>query len=229
MLDKYDWKDEKVLLTSLTKACKIKNDVVKTRLPIQCGFLEIILFEIQRIFNKQRYLEQMYKALFAVGYYGLMRVGELTLSQHVLKAKDIHIAKNKDKMLLVLYSSKTHDKSKKPQKIKITSNRSERTGNYLHRNFCPFKPLRDFISVRQPYRTETEPFFVFSDGKPVHPYQVRKVLRQVIAKIGLDATLYDMHSFRIGRTTDLIKYGYSIDQVQRLGRWRSNVIFKYIR
>ena len=38
------------------------------------------------------------------------------------------MAPNKDKLLLVLYSSKTHDKESRPQKITITSNNIERTG-----------------------------------------------------------------------------------------------------
>ena len=127
ILDKYKWNDDLVLVRSLAKACKIVNDRVHTRLPIHCGLLEMILFEVQRYFTTQNqwYLEIMYKALFAVSYYGLMRVGEVTHSQHVLKAKDVHVACNKDKMLLVLYSSKTHDKSNRPQKIKITSNKNE--------------------------------------------------------------------------------------------------------
>ena len=45
--DGYQWDDTKILLSSLTRACRIINDKVKTRLPIQCGLLELILFEIQ--------------------------------------------------------------------------------------------------------------------------------------------------------------------------------------
>ena len=51
VIDGYKWKDEEVLLNSLTKAWRLLNDRVKTRLPIQCGFLEIILFEVERYFS----------------------------------------------------------------------------------------------------------------------------------------------------------------------------------
>ena len=134
VMDGYDWNDNLVLVRSLVKACRIINDTVRTRLPIHCGLLEMILFEVQRFFTRtnQYYLEILYKTLFALSYYGLMRVGEVTKSQHVLKAKDVHLAKNKDKLLLILYSSKTHDKANRPQKIKVTSNKHERTGAYLH-------------------------------------------------------------------------------------------------
>ena len=131
IMDGYNWNDNLVLVRSLANACKIINDTVRTRLPIQCSLLEMILFEIQRYFSplNQYYLELLYKMIFALCYYGLMRVGEVTKSQHVLKAKDVHIAQNKDKILLVLYSSKTHTKGSRPQKIKITSNRNEKSGS----------------------------------------------------------------------------------------------------
>lgn len=63
--DGYEWQDKYILLSSLTKACKLKNDCVKVRRPIKCSMLETILFEVQRIYKKrfQHYLEVMYKAL----------------------------------------------------------------------------------------------------------------------------------------------------------------------
>ena len=72
-IDGYEWDDSKVWLTSLVKACKIQNDIIQIRIPIKFGLLELILFEIERMFgNNQPYLETMYKALFSLGYYGLM-------------------------------------------------------------------------------------------------------------------------------------------------------------
>ena len=68
VLDRYDWNDKLVLVRSLAKACRIINDKVRTRLPIQCRLLEIILFEVQRFFavDNQFYLETLYKSLFAI-------------------------------------------------------------------------------------------------------------------------------------------------------------------
>ena len=75
--DKYDWEDGKVWLNSLTRACKISNDTLHCRLPIHKGLLEMILFEIARVFPEQEYLCTLYQAVIALGYYGLMRIGEL--------------------------------------------------------------------------------------------------------------------------------------------------------
>ena len=231
VMDGYKWKDNEVLLNSLTKACRMINDRVKTRLPIQCGFLEMILFEVGRHFAQdgQYYLEWLYKALFTLCYYGMMRIGEVTESPHVLKARNVHIATNKDKLLVVLYTSKTHGLGQRPQKIKITSNRREQSGQYSHRHFCPFEVLRKFIKMRGGYSCEQEQFFVFRGGNPVKPAQATKVLKLVIDKLGLNSKLYSMHSFHIGRTIDLIKYNYPLEVVQRMGRWKSNAVLHYIR
>ena len=228
--DGYGWDDQKVFLGSLTRACRLINDRVFTRLPIQCSLLEMILFEIQRVYDGQYYLELLYKALFVLAYYGLMRVGEVTQSDHVLQANHIHMGINKDKMLIILYSSKTHSTAMKPQKIRITSNFEEKSGFYARRNFCPFELVHQYLVARvQVWDEDVGQLFIFRDGSPVTPNHARSVLRNCLMNLGLDHTMYGMHSFRVGRTTDLIKYNYSLEEVKRMGRWRSNTVYKYIR
>ena len=188
--DGYAWNDQKVLLGSLTSACKLINDRVYIRLSIQCGLLEMILFEVQRMFRAsgQTYLEIVYIALFALSYYGIMRIGEVTSSDHVLKARDIHAAANKDKLMLILYSSKTHSTAKRPQKFKITSNLQDKSGFYAKRNFCPFKLVWDYIMTRKncmkDYANNSEQFFVFKDGSPVTPGNARVTLKTCLSNIG---------------------------------------------
>ena len=134
-VDGYLWCNNKILLEALVKACKLKNDHVTYRYPIRLGLLEMLMFEIQRFYDTQPYLVKLYQAVFALGYYGLMRIGELTQGDHTLKAKDIHVARNKNKILIVLHSSKTHGKDKEPQTIAITA-----VENYKSKRqfFCPF-------------------------------------------------------------------------------------------
>ena len=115
-VDGYKWNEDRALLNSLTKVCKLQNDVVTTRLPISLGLLEIILFEVPRVMPTQPYLVILYRALFALAYHGLFRIGELTSGDHPIKAKDVHMALNKNKILIVLYTSKTHRLAQKPQK-----------------------------------------------------------------------------------------------------------------
>ena len=231
VIDGYKWRDDLVLLGTLTRACRLTNDRVCTRLPIHCSLLELILFEFQREFSSQPYLQALYKALFALGYYGLMRVRELTINEgnHAARAANVHIASNKQKMLILLYTSKTHSEAVIPQKIKISALQHEKQGGSFQRHFCPFRLLREYVNFRGNYITADKPFFVFSDHSAVKAEQARKLLKKAISKIGLNAKHYDVHGLRIGRASDLIKAGYSVEEVKRLGRWKSNAVYRYIK
>ena len=163
--------------------------------------------------------------MLALGYYGLLRVGEMAFSEHAIQCKNVHVAKNKNKIRLYLYSSKTHDESSRPQSIKITAAEDLFKNNMF---FCPFTLARQFIKLRG--RTAKGQFFAFSDGSPVLPAQFRAVLKTLISNIGLDADLYNVQSLRIGRASDLVnKFGYSVQDVKFTGRWKSDAVYKYIR
>ena len=87
------------LLSALTQACKIKNDTIHTRLPITRCVLHLILNNLANTFTSpQPYLVSLFKALFCMAYYGLFRIGELTSSPHIVKAKDVHVGTNKKMM-----------------------------------------------------------------------------------------------------------------------------------
>ena len=147
-LDGYEWNDNKALLSSLVKGCQLENDTLKIRLPIQKGLLEVLLFEIERRFcqnNQQPYLECMYRAMFCLAYYGMLRVGELTKSPHVVKACNIHVGNNKEKILVALYTSKTHGEESRPQKVKISA---QPTNRICNRFFCPFKAVVQYMHIR---------------------------------------------------------------------------------
>ena len=226
--DGYNWSTNEVLLSTLTKSCRETKDIVTTRLPIREKLLQLIVAQLNDLLNTQHYLLIMYRCFFMLQYYGLMRVGELASGAHPVLAKDIHSADNKDKILLILYSSKTHGKESSPQHIKITAN-SEADVLKRQTIFCPFTATRDFLSLRGSYQTDLDPLFIFRDGTPVKPRHVRQILKSVLVLLNLDASLYGTHSFRIGRATDLTKDGFSVEEVKRLGRWKSNAVYKYIK
>ena len=113
----------------------------------------------------------MYKALYATAYYGLFRVGELTSGSHPIRARDVHIGDNKEKILFILHTSKTHWTDVKPQSVRINStnlNPKKENSGRIH-NQCPFRLLREYLRIRAPYLRDQEPFFVFRDRSPVRP------------------------------------------------------------
>ena len=227
--DGYIIDDTKVILTALTRACRIVNDQVRTRLPIRKPLLKLILFEVQRTFAEQPYLDIMYKSILLLAYYGLFRISEITTGAHPIKAIDVHIATNKNKMLFVLRSSKTHNMGGRPQKVKVTAN-SDFYRNIKNKPFfCLFRISREYLALRGNYADELEPFFIFRDKQPVTPSHVRQILRNSLIPINLDPKLYGCHSLRGGRCVDLASFGYNIEQLKTAGRWRSNAVYRYLK
>ena len=172
-----------------------------------------------------------------ISYYGLFRIGEISLSPHVIKAINVHKGTNKDKILFILYSSKTHGKNNRPQQVKIiggdylevTTYKSYAYNYYEKRMFCPVEIVYKYLEMRPIQVDDNEQFLVFSDRSPVKPQHVRKVLREILENLKLDSKLYDTHSFRIGRATDMEKSEIPIDKIKQLGRWKSNAVYKYLR
>ena len=219
--DGYPWNDDKVMLSILVKACRIKNDILTLRRPIRLLLLEILLFEMECLFGgnqPQPYLEALYKCMFSLAYYGLMRVGELTWSPHVVKAKDIHVARNKNKMLIVLYSSKTHGKESAPQEIKISESLVG-SNRVRTRNFCPFQVTRDYMAYRGHYLHDVDLFFIFKDRTPVRPNNMRNTLHKLILGVDLDPMWYNTHSMRATHCSDLYDAGYDLEFLKKAGRW----------
>ena len=91
----YPWDNDRVLLNTLTKVCEVVDDRCRTCLPIHKNLLEQLIFELGRHFCNQPFLLVMYRAFFLLSYYGLFRIGKLAKGDHVVKAKDVHIGKNK--------------------------------------------------------------------------------------------------------------------------------------
>ena len=166
--------------------------------------------------------------MLIAGYYGLLRVGELAQGPHVILAENVHIGVNKDKMLFILRTSKTHNYGNHPQMVKIKSS-SPHAGKHNARKFCPFTILRDFVSRRLHTISEYEQFFIFSDRTPIRPAQLRDVLCSLIDGLGLEAHLYNVHSLRIGRCVDLLRMGVSVETIKKLGRWKSNAVFTHFK
>ena len=168
--------ENKYLLNSLIKVCRIHRDQVTTQLPIRKGLMNLLVNAVPQICPDQPYLATLYQAMISTAYFGLFRIGEITYSQHVVKARDVHIAKNKDKITFILHTSKTHGRDKKPQIVKIE--RHLQTDRKGPNSACPFLLLRDYFNTRKKAKNTSEPLFVFRDRSPVQPCHFRKVLKQ---------------------------------------------------
>ena len=104
----------------------IQNDTIKHRLPLHKYMVNLLVAQCTTHFLclNQIYLSKLYSAIFATAYYGLLRISEIATGTHPILALDVHVGVNSKKVLLVLRTSKTHWKNKKPQLIRINSNGS---------------------------------------------------------------------------------------------------------
>ena len=227
------------LINSLTRACKITNDRIHARLPISKAMLNIILKQVKTHFedgdNVQLFLSLLYQTMFSTAYYGMLKVGEVTLGSHPILAKDVHIGANKEKLMLILHSLKTHAKCNFPQMVKISSTRTSAAKNRIqqqaeNQEFCPYMLIRKYANLRGPFRcADNEPFFTFAGGVPVKPIHMNRCLKTILGKCGFDPIVYSVHSLRVGRSVDLLKLGLSVETIKKLGRWKSNAVFQYLK
>ena len=100
--------------------------------------------------------------------------------------------------------------------------------NKFNYNLCPYPLLRNYIAVQKKSLDSSKQFFMFSDCSPLNPDPVRQVLRMGLIKAGLDLTFYSVHSLRSGRALDLLHMGVSVESIKKLGRWKSNAVFRYL-
>ena len=159
-------------------------------------------------------------------YYGMLRIGKATYSKHVLKAKDVYLGKNKNKILFVLHTSKTHTRGSKPQLIKLVAQNKE---NSKDSQFCPFRAASDFSKRRRHYESDCEQFFIYRDGSPVTPPQLRSILKQLIKIAKIDPKFYSVHCIRAGRMKNLFDMGVSVETIIKIGRWKSSAVYTYLK
>ena len=134
-------------------------------------------------------------------YYGMLRISEVASGSegsHPVLARDIHIGNNKNKILFLLRTSKTHWQGSKPQMVKISSTEPKSSKHYKSLTFCPFDLLRKFAIRWGPYKTDDEPFFIFADGSPILQKHVRTCLRTILKESGFNPLVYGLHSLRTG-------------------------------
>ena len=197
------------------------------RLPIKKQMVNILLASIKRLFmNKdQPYLAALYLAMFSTYYYGLFRIGELACSNHMVRAIDTHIGINKNKILFILCTSKMHWTDDTPQSVKISATKNHNRTNH----YCPYELLRNYVGLCPKFKSADEPFFVNRDRIGVQPRLIRMLLKSTLNKCGFNPHNFSVHSLRSGRASDLLSYGVSVETIKKLGRWKSNAVFKYLK
>ena len=93
----------------------------------------------------------------------------------------------------------------------------------------PFEILRSYVTIQPPVIDDNEQLFVFSDNSPVKQEHLRVLLKQSLTRLNIPDQYYCLHSMRIGCASDLLDYGISVETIKKIGRWKSNAVFTYLR
>jgi hypothetical protein len=209
------------LITKLLQGMKRLNHRSDKRLPITKQLLERIIFSLPSICTNA-YEEALFSAAFSLAFYGLFRVGELTVrnrtSDHtVLRKENLTLDPAKQLLLINVQHSKT-DQMGKGTILQIGK---------LNGPVCPFDLVGKYLRVRPQVQG---PLFCHFDKSPLTRYQFTSVLSKAIARLQLpETTRYKSHSFRIGASTELALNGFSSETIQKCGRWKSSCYKSYIR
>ncbi len=157
----------------------------------------------------------MLSALFVLMYQALLRVSEVTHSDdndHNLKAR--HVILKNDEIRITFY---TYKHSKPTPKVMAISQRQRHCPVSLYTKYCGIRPGKKSLA------------FCHSDKKHLTADYLRSMISKVITDLHLSPTVYNTHSFRIGKATDMHRDGYTDSQIMMAGRWSSSTYKKYIK
>lgn len=210
---------ESFLITQLLNAYK-KNDVSTIiRKPITLKILTRLLRSLTSA-PLTPYDSHLFRALFLVMYYALLRSSEVchsAASRHTLKLSEVSIINShrRSKLKLSLKSFKHSTPNPAPIIINATSDRH-----------CPVTAFKKYLTFRGPGEG---PAFRYEDGKPMTRSRLASCLKAHLTLIGLHPSHYNTHSFRQGRATDMARLGFTETQIATAGRWKSTAHRLYVK
>ena len=174
--------------------------------------------------NLPIYTTSILRSMMTLLYWGCLRIGEIAVSSHadhVIGADQVSILPatlTRPRAISIVFHSYKHSKGDLPT-VRVSAQHDTLV--------CPVTALDNYLAMRPPatslalFRhllgpTITRAFFVSHLHRLLKATQFR----------GLNI---NSHSFRIGRTTDLVIKGASDAYIQKAGRWSSDAYKKYVR
>lgn len=194
------------------------------RLPITFQVLGRICNSLRRgVFST--FTDCMLETACTIAFFGFLRCSEFTTLQTFdpsfnLCIGDVHIFINH--AVIHLKASKT-DPFRKGVDIQL---------HQTNHNICPFTVLKRYLAIRKGRGAPvsvSDPLFIKDDGNPLDRYNFIRSLKHILDICGLNSTLYNGHSFRIGASTSAGAVNIQDHLIKTLGRWSSDSYCRYVR
>ncbi|XP_062622103.1 uncharacterized protein LOC134283613 isoform X1 [Saccostrea cucullata] len=194
-----------------------------SRLPITPLMLQQIVNSLPNC-TQSYYQMHLFKAMFLLAFHAFLRIGEITSSSlgDPLPLSAVSFGKQHDgspESLCVTMVNFKHHIGKPPVTLQLSANKE-------NKQLCPVLAIWDYMKLRG---QNAGPLFMFQDKSPISRQYFNQQLKISLTFLNYDTKSYKGHSFRIGATTWAKSKGVSDDQIQLLGRWKSNAYRKYIR
>jgi hypothetical protein len=210
------------LQTILRSMKKLHTTPQTVRLPINAQILTNISMLLHAgIFGP--YTDLLMETACTTAFFGFLRCGEFTVRQKFnpqinLCLQDITFLQ--DRCNLKLKASKT-DPFRQGIVIPLFSRQH---------SICPVRNLRKYHQVRLNCGgQQLDPLFVSSDGSPLTRAYFIEYLRVILSRLGLHATQYSGHSFRVGACTSGSDARLEDHLLKTLGRWSSDCYTRYVK
>lgn len=174
-----------------------------------------------------------------IGYYGMLRPSEWASNRCVNPDRE---------RLLTLQSLSFHPDTLQPIamsiNLRIAKNDPFATGRLIHiprnpntNHPCPVRETLQMLVARFGSLTaltpligrSDQPLLLLSRQRTLSTAVARRRLREACREIGIDDMRHTLHSLRIGAATYLARQGVPVDDIRRLGGWRSTAVQGYIR
>ena len=190
----------------------------KQATPIRLDGLKGLLRQLPTLTNS--FDEKLLRAVFSLAYFASLRVSEYAVtgsSSHALRLEDVGFTKDGGDtcVYLKLMSFKA---SLRPAKLLVPPEKNS--------GACPVTALKEYLRVRP---RGGKMLFLQKTGGPLRATAVNTRLRACIACQGSSPGDFSSHSFRAGRTTDLVEMGVTDTQIRESGRWKSDAFLQYVR
>ena len=168
---------------------------------------------------------KMLWAACCLGFFGFLRVGEMTAPQQGVFDPDVHLG----------FADIAVDDPVTPSFIRVTIKQSKtdpfRQGVQLfigrtQSDLCPVAAMLGYLDVRG---SGPGPLFRFVDGAGLTRSRFVAQIREALRAAGVDESRYNGHSFRIGAATTAAARGIEDCVIKTLGRWESAAYLQYVR
>jgi site-specific recombinase XerD len=170
---------------------------------------------------KDKYLVQMYKTMFLLPFHAFLRIGEITNissthhNKNLIYLNQVNLDYKEDSVS-IRFEHYKHKSSSLPFTINIEGQQ----GSY---NIA--KEVAKYLSMRG---LQAGPLFIYRSSAITRSF-FNNTFNQALKSAMLSSSQYKTHSFRIGAATHCLRKGYTMSQIQYMGRWKSSAFQNYLR